>query len=68
MMMYHEGTGQTALIMDVWCVEPTPGDDASIEEDRYIRYTTSDSVNEDYAVDLDEEGWIWYDELEGWHA
>ena len=67
-MMYHEGTGETALIMDVWCVEPTPGDDASIEEDRYIRYTTENSIKEDYSVDLDDEGWLWCDELEGWHA
>lgn len=64
-MMYHEDTGQTALIMDVWCVDPTPGDDASIEEDRYVRYTTADSIKEDYSVDLDDEGWLWYDELEG---
>lgn len=67
-MMYNKTSGQTALIMDVWCVEPTPGDDASIEEDRYIRYTTSEAIKEDYSVDLDDEGWLWYDELEGWHA
>lgn len=68
MMMYHQSTGRTALIMDVWCVEPMPGDDSSIEEDRYIRYTTDDSLKEDYSVDLDDEGWLWCDELEGWHA
>lgn len=67
MMMYHEGTGETALIMDVWCVEPTPGDDSSMEEDRYIRYTTESSIREDYSVDLDDEGWLWYDELEEWN-
>ena len=67
-MMYHEGTGETALIMDVWCVDPVPNNDASIEEDRYVRYTTTDSVKEDFSVDLDDEGWLWYDELEGWNA
>lgn len=68
MLMYHQPTGQTALIMDVWCVDPTPGDDTTIEEDRWIRYTTADAIKEDYSVDLDDEGWLWYDELEGWNA
>ena len=68
MMMYHKDTGRSALIMDVWWVEPVSGDFASIEEDRYIRYTTGDAIKEDYSVDLDDEGWLWCDELEGWHA
>lgn len=62
-MIYHETTKMTALIMDVWVVDPIPGEDDTIEEDRYIRYTTENEVKSDYAVDLDDEGWLWYDEL-----
>ena len=62
-MIYHEPTKMTALIMDVWVVDPVPGEDDTIEEDRYVRYTTEHEVRSDYAVDLDDEGWLWYDEL-----
>lgn len=62
-MIYHEPTKMTALIMDVWVVEPVPGEDDTIEEDRYVRYTTENEVKSDYAVDLDQEGWMWYDEI-----
>ena len=63
-MMYHEPTEQTALIMDVWIVEPIKNIEETKEEDRYIRYVTEQSVMEDFSVDLDQEGWLWYDELE----
>ena len=62
-MIYHEPTKMTALIMDVWVVDPVPGEDDTIEEDRYVRYTTENEVKSDYAVDLDDEGWLLYDEL-----
>ena len=62
-MIYHEPTKMTALIMDVWVVDPVPGEDDTIEEDRYVRYTTENEVKSDYAVDQDDEGWLWYDEL-----
>ena len=62
-MIYHEGTKETALIMDVWIVEPIPDRPETYAEDRYIRYTTESEVRQDFAIDLDEEGWIWYDEL-----
>jgi len=62
-MIYHEETKRTALIMDVWVVDPVPGENDTIEEDRYVRYTTEHEVRSDYAIDLDEEGWIWHDEL-----
>ena len=62
-MIYHEPTKMTALIMDVWVVDPVPGEDDTIEEDRYVRYTTEQEIRSDYAVDLDDEGWLWYDEL-----
>ena len=63
-MIYHEPTNSTGLIMDVWCVAPVAGDPSTAEEDRYIRYTTNQEIKEDFSVDLDEEGWIWFDELE----
>ena len=64
-MIYHEGTEETALIMDVWIVDPLEGRDETIPEDRYVRYVTETTVQEDFAIDLDEEGWLWYDELKG---
>ena len=62
-MLYHEESKRTALIMDVWIVEPVPGEDDTIEEDRYVRYATDSEIKSDYAVDLDDYGWIWHDEL-----
>ncbi len=62
-MIYHEPTQTTALIMDVWIVDPVPDCLETLEEDRYVRYTTEFAVKEDFAVDLDDEGWLWYDEM-----
>ena len=62
-MMYHTRTEQTALIMDVWKVDPDRNDYSTLEEDRYIRYTTDTGPKEDFSIDLDDEGWLWYDEL-----
>ena len=62
-MIYHESTKTTALIMDVWVVDPMPEIIETQLEDRYIRYTTENEIKEDFSVDLDEEGWIWFDEL-----
>ena len=62
-MIYHEPTETTALIMDVWIVDPIPEHAETQEEDRYVRYTTESAVKEDFSVDLDDEGWLWYDEL-----
>ena len=62
-MMYHEPSKQTALIMDVWIVDPVEDDPSTMEEDRFVRYTTEDSIKEDFAVDLDDEGWLWHDQL-----
>ena len=63
-MLYHEPTGTTALIMDVWLVPPESDDPDTIHEDRYIRYTTEAAVKENFSIDLDEEGWLWLDELQ----
>ena len=60
-LIYHQESKQTALIMDIWVVAPVPGEPDTIEEDRFVRYTTDSEVRSDYAVDLDDQGWIWYD-------
>ncbi len=60
-LIYHQETKRTALIMDVWIVDPVEGEPDTNEEDRYVRYTTETEVKTDFAVDLDDEGWIWYD-------
>ncbi|HIJ10619.1 TPA: hypothetical protein HA278_01050 [Candidatus Woesearchaeota archaeon] len=63
-MMYHEPTGVTALVMDIWEVPPVKGQPETLQEDRYVRYTTVDTIKEDFSIDLDNEGWLWFDELQ----
>jgi len=63
-MMYHEPTGATALVMDIWEVPPVKGQPETLQEDRYVRYTTVDTIKEDFSIDLDNEGWLWFDELQ----
>ena len=65
-MMYHEPTKTTALIMDIWIVEPLPEKPwETAGEDRYVRYTTESTIKEEFSVDLDDDGWLWFDELTG---
>ena len=68
-MIYNPNNGDTAIISEVFLVEQ---DENSIkegyteEEDRYVEYiTTNYGPQEHYSVDLDDEGWIWHDELIG---
>ena len=63
-MIYHEPTGVTALVMDIWEVPPLRGQPDTIQEDRYVEYATEHAVKQDFSIDLDEEGWIWLDELQ----
>ena len=63
-MIYHEPTGATALVMDIWKVPPIKGQPETLQEDRYVRYTTVDTIQEDFSIDLDNEGWLWFDELQ----
>jgi hypothetical protein len=67
-MMLNEITGDTALVSDVFEVsqdENSITDGYSMDEDRWVEYiTTIDGPKEDFSVDLDDAGWIWYDELE----
>ena len=66
-MMFNPRTKQTALVMEVFLVDQ---DENSIkegyteDEDRWVEYVTDDGPREDFSVDLDDEGWIWHDELE----
>ena len=66
-MMFNPRTKQTALVMEVFLVDQ---DEESIkegyteDEDRWVEYVTDDGPREDFSVDLDDEGWIWHDELE----
>lgn len=65
-MIYNTKTKQTAIISEVFIVEQ---DENSIdlgytfEEDRFVEYITDEGPKEDFSVDLDDEGWIWHDEL-----
>jgi len=66
-MMYNPNTTQTALVMEVFIVDHDEHDMAdgySVDEDRWVEYVTDDGPMEDFSVDLDDEGWIWHDELE----
>ena len=66
-MMYNTRTDQTALVMEVFVVEQDENsikDGYTIDEDRWVEYVTDDGPKEDFSVDLDDEGWIWHDELE----
>ena len=66
-MMYNPRTAQTALVMEVFLVDQ---DEQSIEdgytpdEDRWVEYVTDTGPQEDFSVDLDDDGWIWHDDLE----
>ena len=67
-MIYNSRTGDTAIISDVFLVEQDEHsiqEGYSIDEDRWVEYiTTKEGPMEDFSVDLDDEGWIWHDELQ----
>ena len=66
-MMYNPKTDERALVMEVYIVDhPDDATDTgySMEEDRWVEYTTESGPKEDFSVDLDEDGWLWHDELE----
>lgn len=64
-LMYNPRTGQTALIVDVFIVDPIKDPfDAGEEEDRFVNYITGDKYKKDWSVDLDDEGWIWLENKE----
>ena len=61
-LMYNPKTRETGLILDVFTVDINEDDDA--EEDRYVEYTVADDLRKDWSVDLDDDGWIWQDQME----
>ena len=61
-LMYNPKTKETGLILDVFVVDPIEPFDQ--EEDRYVEYTVAHDLRKDWSVDLDDEGWIWQDQME----
>ena len=65
-LMYNPRTGRTALVVDVFIVDPHEGLPEEKydggEEDRYVNYVTNDEYKKDWSVDLDDEGWIWLEQ------
>ena len=62
-LIYNPRTNETALIVDVFVVEP-PDDvdwdgELTEDEDRYVQYVTNEEYRKDWSTDLDDEGWIW---------
>ena len=66
-MMYNTRTSQTAIVSEVFLVdvnEDTISQGYTEDEDRWVEYVTDEGPREDFSVNLDDEGWIWHDELE----
>ena len=63
-LMYNPKTKETGLILDVFVVDPNPNEGFDMEEDRYVEYTVAHDLRKDWSVDLDDEGWIWQDQME----
>lgn len=67
-LMYNPGTKETGLILDVFIVDPHEGLPEERydgqREDRYVEYTVAHQLRKDWSVDLDDEGWIWQDNME----
>lgn len=61
-LMFNPRTKETGLILDVFVVDIEL--DTDVDEDRYVEYTVADDLRKDWSVDLDDEGWIWHDQLE----
>jgi len=66
-MMYNERSGETALVSEVFEVfqdKKSLEQGYSPDEDRWVEYVTQEGPQQDFSIDLDDEGWIWHDELE----
>ena len=61
-LMYNPRTKETGLILDVFVVDIELEEDA--DEDRFVEYTVADDYRKDWSVDLDDDGWIWQDQME----
>ena len=61
-LMYNPRTQETGLILDVFIVDIELEED--VDEDRFVEYTVADDLRKDWSVDLDDDGWIWQDQME----
>ena len=61
-LMYNPRTHETGLILDVFVVDIEL--DTDVDEDRFVEYTVADDLRKDWSVDLDDDGWIWQDQME----
>lgn len=61
-LIYNPKTKETGLILDVFVVDIN--EDEEPDEDRYVEYTVAHDLRKDWSVDLDDEGWIWQDQME----
>jgi len=62
-LMYNPRTGDTALVVDVFIVDPLCDyPDGGEDEDRFVNYVTNEEYKKDWSVDLDGEGWIWMEQ------
>ena len=61
-LMYNPTTKETGLILDVFVVDIELEED--VDEDRFVEYTVADDLRKDWSVDLDDDGWIWQDQME----
>lgn len=62
-LMYNPKTGQTALVVDVFIVDPLSDyPDGGDDEDRFVNYVANDEYKKDWSVDLDDEGWVWLEQ------
>lgn len=61
-LMYNPRTQETGLILDVFVVDIEL--DTDVDEDRFVEYTVADDLRKDWSVDLDDDGWIWQDQME----
>ena len=61
-LMYNPTTKETGLILDVFIVDIELEED--VDEDRFVEYTVADDLRKDWSVDLDDDGWIWQDQME----
>ena len=63
-LMYHKETNQMGLIVEVYIVDEEQDCLENAWEDRYVQYVVNEQYKEDWSIDLDEEGWLWFDELQ----
>ena len=65
-LIFNPNNNETAIIVEVFKVsyeDDDPENEYDPEEDRWVEYITTSGPKEDFSVDLDDEGWIWYDEI-----